>query len=120
MNWNKGIHILCALTLLICYSCGEIGTLKIKEIAELNTDLCINYKSVTAIDGVGGSGTVSDPYLICTAEQLDNIGQDETYWDKHFYQLGDIDMSSFTGTSFNIIGKDTDNLTTTHDGTKFS
>jgi hypothetical protein len=51
-----------------------------------------------------GSGTEADPYLIYTSEQLNMIGLFSCDWDKHFKLMADIDLSSFTGTSFNIIG----------------
>jgi hypothetical protein len=52
----------------------------------------------------GGTGESGDPYLIYTAEQLNTIGTLQDDWDKHFKLMADIDMSSFTGTDFNIIG----------------
>jgi len=52
----------------------------------------------------GGSGEPNDPYLIYTAEQLNTIGSVVCDWDKHFKLMADIDLSNFTGTSFNIIG----------------
>jgi hypothetical protein len=52
----------------------------------------------------GGTGEVNDPYLIYTAYQLNNIGLIPCHWDKHFKLMADIDLSGYTGTSFNIIG----------------
>jgi len=52
----------------------------------------------------GGNGTESEPYLIYTAKQLNTIGLVECNWDKHFKLMADIDLSEFTGDSFNIIG----------------
>jgi hypothetical protein len=52
----------------------------------------------------GGSGTVSDPYQIWTAEQMNQIGANIDDWDKHFILMTDIDMGSLAGTNFNIIG----------------
>jgi hypothetical protein len=52
----------------------------------------------------GGSGDPNDPYLIYTAEQLNTIGLIPCDWDRHFLLCADIDLSDFTGTSFNIIG----------------
>ncbi|MHC4460525.1 MAG: GLUG motif-containing protein [Planctomycetota bacterium] len=54
--------------------------------------------------GSGGTGEPNDPYLIYTAEQMNAIGADSNGWDKHFLLCADIDLSGFTGTSFNIIG----------------
>ncbi len=52
----------------------------------------------------GGTGEPNDPYLIYTAEQLNTIGLVPCHFDKHFKLMADIDLSGFTGTSFNIIG----------------
>jgi hypothetical protein len=54
----------------------------------------------------GGSGQPNDPYLIYTAEQLNTIGLIPFLWNRHFKLMADVDLSSFTGTSFNIIGTD--------------
>ena len=53
----------------------------------------------------GGTGEPNDPYLIYDANQMNAIGADPCDWDKHFKLMADIDLSSFTGTDFNIIGK---------------
>ena len=52
----------------------------------------------------GGTGEPNDPYLIYTAEQMNTIGAEPNDWDKHFRLMADIDLSSYTGTDFNIIG----------------
>jgi hypothetical protein len=52
----------------------------------------------------GGNGTAEDPYLICTAEQMNSIGEDPNDWDKHFKLMADIDLSGFPGKKFSIIG----------------
>jgi len=52
----------------------------------------------------GGTGEPNDPYLIYTAEQLDDIGAEPNDWDKHFKLMADIDLSAYEGTDFNIIG----------------
>ena len=61
-------------------------------------------ESITPPSYGGGNGEPNDPYLIYTAEQLNTIGLLVCDWDKHFRLMADIDLSSFTGTSFNIIG----------------
>jgi hypothetical protein len=53
----------------------------------------------------GGSGTAEDPYLIKTAEQMNAIGVNPVDWDKYFKLVEDIDLSDFTGATFNIIGR---------------
>ncbi|MHC4693745.1 MAG: GLUG motif-containing protein [Planctomycetota bacterium] len=52
----------------------------------------------------GGTGEPNDPYLIYDANQMNAIGADANDWDKCFKLMADIDLSGFTGTSFNIIG----------------
>jgi len=52
----------------------------------------------------GGTGEPNDPYLIYTAEQMNEIGLHEEDWNKHFKLMADIDLSSYAGTDFNIIG----------------
>jgi hypothetical protein len=52
----------------------------------------------------GGTGEPNYPYLIYTAEQMNEIGLHEEDWDKHFKLMANIDLSSYTETDFNIIG----------------
>lgn len=52
----------------------------------------------------GGTGTPEDPYQICTAEQMNQIGLHAEDWDKHFKLMADIDLAAYSGTQFNIIG----------------
>ena len=52
----------------------------------------------------GGTGEPNAPYLIYTAEQMNEIGTNANDWDMHFKIMADIDLSVYTGTSFNIIG----------------
>jgi hypothetical protein len=53
----------------------------------------------------GGSGTADDPYQIWTAEQMNAIGLDANDWDKNFRLMADIDLTCYTATDFNIIGR---------------
>jgi hypothetical protein len=52
----------------------------------------------------GGSGEPNDPYLIYTAEQMNEIGLQEEDQHKHFKLMADIDLSAYSGTAFNMIG----------------
>ena len=69
--------------------------------------ICCCSLSIQAKYG-GGTGGPNDPYLIYTAEQMNEIGLSVNWddWDKHFKLMADIDLSDYTGTSFNIIGTD--------------
>ncbi len=53
----------------------------------------------------GGAGTAEEPYRIATPEDMNDIGNHEEDWDKHFVLVNDIDLSAYTGTQFNIIGR---------------
>jgi hypothetical protein len=64
----------------------------------------------------GGSGTAADPYQIWTAEQMNDIGANTKDWDKCFILMDDIDMSAYTGTQYNIIGRTSPYFTGTFDG----
>jgi hypothetical protein len=59
---------------------------------------------------------VIGPYEIWTAGELQAIGADANYWDKHFKLMADIDLSAYTGTSFNIIGRGLTKFTGVFDG----
>jgi len=52
----------------------------------------------------GGTGEPNNPYLIYTAEQMNNIGLHQEDWSKQFKLMADIDLSGYTGTDFNVIG----------------
>lgn len=56
----------------------------------------------------GGTGEPNDPYLIDKAYQLNALGVDPNDWGKCFKLTADIDLCDFTGTNFNIIGRDSD------------
>ncbi|MFB0555123.1 MAG: hypothetical protein ACETWQ_17585, partial [Phycisphaerae bacterium] len=60
----------------------------------------------------GGAGTVEDPYLICTAEQMNEIGANRGDWNKHFMLIADVNMGDIAGTDYNII----EEFTGTFDG----
>jgi len=60
----------------------------------------------------GGSGTAAEPFIIATAEHMNEIGAYPTNWDKHFLLVSDIDLAGFTGTQFNVIGIDYSNAFT--------
>jgi len=54
----------------------------------------------------GGTGAADDPYLICTGEQMNNIGRLPARWyrDDNYKLMADISLSDYTGSSYNIIG----------------
>jgi hypothetical protein len=55
----------------------------------------------------GGAGTEASPYLIRTAQQMNDIGASPGDWNKHFRLAADLDMSNYTGAAYNIIGTST-------------
>jgi hypothetical protein len=52
----------------------------------------------------GGQGTEEEPFLICTAEQMQAIGENNHHWGKHFKLMANIDLNDFEPNAFNIIG----------------
>jgi hypothetical protein len=52
----------------------------------------------------GGTGEPNDPYKIATPEDLNDIGNYEEDWDKHFILVNDVNLAGFPGIQFNIIG----------------
>jgi len=68
-----------------------------------------------------GNGVDGDPYQIWTAEDMQAIGADANYWGAHFKLMKDIDLGSYTGTSFNIIGNPyTPHFTGVFDGNEYT
>jgi hypothetical protein len=64
----------------------------------------------------GGTGEPNDPYRIATAENLNDIGNHQEDWDKHFVLVNDVNLAQYTGTRFKIIGNSTTNFTGVFDG----
>jgi len=60
----------------------------------------------------GGTGEPNDPYLIYTAEQMNNTGLHEEDWDKHFKLMADIDLSDYSYDRALIAADTTNNDTT--------
>ena len=53
----------------------------------------------------GGSGTADDPWLIYTAEQFQTLGESPSDWHERFKLMADIDLSGYTESNFNMVGK---------------
>ena len=66
----------------------------------------ITMEAIARRQYTGGTGRPDDPYLICTAKHMNAIGADPNDWDKHFKLMADIDLSGYTGDSFQLIGPD--------------
>ena len=67
-----------------------------------------------------GSGTQADPFQIWTAEQMNTIGLNHFDWNKCFVLMSDIDLSEYTGLSYNIPGTDTIHFRGKFEGNKHS
>ncbi len=104
------------------------GLSRILTVSVQNNDGCIQVGADSKADfsgGTYGSGTNSDPYLICNAMQLQSM-RDDLF---AFYELGqDIDVSSITGpyscngtcTGFQPIGTNANRFNGTLDGKGFA
>ena len=53
----------------------------------------------------GGNGEPNDPYRIATATDLNDIGNYEEDWDKHFVLVNDVNLTGYTSERFKIIGR---------------
>ena len=66
--------------------------------------LVLSFASAGYAQPWDGNGVEGDPYQIWDAEDMQAIGANPVYWDAHFLLMADIDLSAYTGTSYNIIG----------------
>jgi hypothetical protein len=76
----------------------------LNKIKTINSDPCSNIDLSLASPSAIGSGTLSQPYVICNSLQLNSIGLDESLLSSSFRLGRDIDMANIS--NFNIIGKD--------------
>jgi hypothetical protein len=53
----------------------------------------------------GGTGSPMFPYRIATPEDLNDIGNHQEDWNKHFILVNDVNLSGYTGTQFKSIGR---------------
>lgn len=63
-----------------------------------------------------GDGTSGNPYGICTAAQLNNIGNNASYISSYFRLEKNLDLSSYSGNSFNLIATQATPFTGVFDG----
>lgn len=102
--------------LLIFHGCGEkIDTL----ISFADESYCAN-KMNEVWHKAYGEGNENNPYLICTARQLQNIGNSSEDWGHSYKLMGDIDLSEYNQDNFTIIGNSTTNFTGTFDGNGYT
>lgn len=84
-------------------SSGNTLTSACSSAIALDTSACVGAR-LTNTPYAGGSGTGGDPYLICTAAQMNAIGNTTTDWNQNFKLLADISLGAYTGTQYNMIG----------------
>lgn len=89
---GKLLFILAFSSLL---ACG--GKVQIEDDPE-DKNFC-KGKYLTNSPYADGDGSSSNPYLICTAEQLNHIGKNKSNWSSSFQLKADIDLSSYDGSS---------------------
>ncbi len=87
-----------------------------KQLTLLAVVVFMFFSSAFAGTYSGGAGEPNDPYLIATAEDMNEIGVDSNDWGAHFLVICDINMADYTGTQFNIIGNDSNAFTGVFDG----
>lgn len=101
----------CRLRIMICWkkdpnSCGQI-------VGEVE-DYSIYIESPSPYSG--GMGTIDNPHLISTPQDLNEISSHPAHWNQHFLMTNDIDMSQLAGSSKNPIGNFDTKFTGTFDG----
>ena len=64
----------------------------------------------------GRTGEPNNPYRISTPEDLNDIGNHQDDWNKHFILINDINLAEYTGTQFKIIGNSTTTFIGVFDG----
>ena len=73
-------------------------------------------KPIDLSEFMTGTGTMDDPYLIYTSQELNCIGLGICDRDKHFKLMADIDLSGLSETEFNKIGSENMPFTGDFDG----
>ena len=81
---------------------SHIKSIKITQLLLLYLAVCL-FALPAYAQYEGGTGTANDPYLIYTAEQMNEIGANSGDWTKQFKLMANIDMNDIAGTDFNII-----------------
>ena len=51
----------------------------------------------------GGTGEPNDPFIIASANDLNEIGLNDEDWSSYFVMVNDINMADYTATQFNVI-----------------
>jgi hypothetical protein len=64
----------------------------------------------------GGTGEPNDPYRITTPQDLNDIGNHQEDWNRHFILVNDVNLAQYTGTQFKIIGNSSRRFTGVFDG----
>jgi hypothetical protein len=67
----------------------------------------------------GGMGEPNNPYLIYTAEHLNDLGAEPNDYDKYFKLMADIDLSAYTYDRA-VIAADTNDATSSFEGAPFT
>ena len=93
------------------------GCMRRLAVLLLMSFVCLSGSNLYAYSG--GTGTSGDPFLITTAAELNSIGATPALWASYFKLAANINMSGYTGTSYNIIGNYSQHFTGGFDGNGF-
>ena len=67
--------------------------------------IAVLFFSVSAFASLyDGNGTEAEPFIIDSAEKMNDIGANSGDWGGHFKLTADIDLGGYTGPTYNIIG----------------
>jgi hypothetical protein len=77
-------------------------SINISKLLLISLAICL-FALPTYAQYEGGNGTPDSPYLIFTAEQLNEIGTNPGHWNKNFKLIANINMNDVNEIDFNII-----------------
>lgn len=73
-------------------------------VPEIRFDSKICLEKIAGFKYTKGSGSISDPYIICNQSELLEIGKNKDDWDKYFEQMDHIDLTNVKPKDFSPIG----------------
>lgn len=108
---KPGLIFILNLVVFFLSGCHWIsGNIQTDLVSTGPTSYCLADR-LTNVPFAGGSGTSSDPFLICTAQQWNAIGSSNSYLSLTFKLMDNIDLSSFTISTFQVVGSSTNPFT---------
>jgi hypothetical protein len=101
MKTTRSLLYICALVAPLLSACGPGLGAFLPGVGggDNSTTSAFCRTTATHTHFHSGSGTVPDPFMICTADQFAVIGNHQEYWGDHFKLADDIDMAGYDASS---------------------